>query len=81
MRNRALHSLDGAINDLLLGHSQLEFTVNGARRKKDVNASLMRFLQCLPSAVDISVVASSQSADNRATNGCRNLAYGLEIPW
>ena len=67
------------LDDLLLGHLQLELAVDGAGGQEDVDARLCGVLEGLPGAVDVAVVAAGQAADGRAGDLGGDRADRLEV--
>ncbi len=75
----ALDAGDRTAHDLFLGHVQLEFAVDGAGGQEDMDARLGGFLERLPGAVDVVVVAARQAANRRALDLAGDGLHGLEI--
>ena len=69
----------GPGDDLLLGHLQLEFAMDGAGGQKDVNPRRLGMLQCFPGPVDVGLVTAGQAADHRPANRLGDLPHRFEI--
>ena len=76
---RVLHALDGALDDLVLRHLQLEVAVDRRRGEEDVAASAGRVLERLPGGVDVTLVTAGEAADDGTGDLPRDLADRLEV--
>ena len=75
----ALDALDGAADDFLAVHVQLELAVDGAGRQKDMDARPFAVLEGLAGAVDVLAVAAGQAADDRPVDLLRDGLHRLEV--
>ncbi len=74
-----LHAVHRPLDDLVLGHLQLEFAVDRAGGQKHVDAAVRVGLQRLAGAVDVGVVAAGQPADGGADHFLGDRLHRLEI--
>ena len=70
---------DGALDDLGLGHFQLEFAMDGAGRQENMDARLGRILDRRRRSLDVVDVAPGQAADDRPLDLSRDRLHRLEV--
>ena len=75
----ALDALDGATENLIGGHLQLELPMDRAGGQKDVYPRVRRMLKGLPGSINIFGIRSRQSANLSPSKIGGDLAHGLEI--
>ena len=69
----------GPLDDLLLVHLELEFTMDGAGGQKDVDPRRFGRFEGFPGPIDVGVVAAGQAADHRSADRLGHLADSLEV--
>ena len=68
------HARHGLLDDLLLGHLQLELAMDGAGGQEDVDPRPLGVLDGLPGPVDVVLAAAGQAADDRPADVLGDLA-------
>ncbi len=77
--DRPLDAGDGAADDLVLVHLQLELAMDGAGGEKDVDPRRRGLLERLPGPIDVGVVGAGEAANGRAADVRGDIADRFEI--